>query len=790
MKLAAEGRYIFKKRSTLSMNSRQLRTRILHYVIEIIFFCCTLFSLIILIKPGAAVFYKRIPIQSNTFEEQKVVYSKRFQLDTTIFPPDSFLFSENGNFFERSTVMYVRSGKPSTFTSSITSDGHILLNFSPSNEGKDHVEAQSYQIWIKPSIINRTTGAIAVIIFLAGMFIISVLDPQTFKPVRWNPIQIVWFWLNGNAGKVISIHIHRFTSWINSLIQPAVERLKQPAFLFHQVLIPCGVIGIFSGILALLSSNFLLKGVTYHFLIQLFIGLTGLSVLILLLLLLQKYFNRADLAASPRFARQFHPEELLFLLFPFTPVVQYIVNNLNVFSFTNSLIVIAFISALAGLLIFVLPYVFGRITSQKTLLALGLALSYLVTNMASITRQYTWYEYGSFILLALLFLVIFLVVKLVPTRILTIFFVLNFVSSGLFQYINQIDSRAKSTPHSEENALTSLLQDNPASRMPNVYLLVYDSYGPYETMLEYDFDNSNQITYLKENGFTLYPATYSLGSSTLFSMDSTLNLSPEFSSDIRKSVSGDGIVHQAFHELGYTTWGLFSTDYMFLSTTSKYDYSIPKSSLDNHLLEAILTGEFRYDLGFQQQDHQEFIAEKTEQLKYLPSTPLFVYSHTNLPGHSPTTGVCREGQREIYLKRIENANLEMKQDITNILENDPDAIVIIAGDHGTYLTKNCYHLNGVYDQSEVSRLDIQDRYGTLLAIHWPTEDYVQYDQITVLQDVFPAVFAYLTQDEAFLSTRIRPARTMTDVVSGAYVEDGIIHGGINDGEPLFLSTNE
>lgn len=64
--------------------------------------------------------------------------------------------------------------------------------------------------------------------------------------------------------------------------------------------------------------------------------------------------------------------------------------------------------------------------------------------------------------------------------------------------------------------------------------------------------------------------------------------------------------------------------------------------------------------------------------------------------------------------------------------------------------------------------------------------YLCYDEITVLQDIFPAIFGYLFQDRRFLKARIEAKTLSPGAISGAAVVDGIIRGGINDGEPLFL----
>jgi hypothetical protein len=66
---------------------------------------------------------------------------------------------------------------------------------------------------------------------------------------------------------------------------------------------------------------------------------------------------------------------------------------------------------------------------------------------------------------------------------------------------------------------------------------------------------------------------------------------------------------------------------------------------------------------------------------------------------------------------------------------------------------------------------------------------MQYDDITVLQDLFPAIFAYLYKDPTILQSKLEPIipKKIDNSISGASVANGIIQGGIDDGEPLFLS---
>lgn len=143
-----------------------------------------------------------------------------------------------------------------------------------------------------------------------------------------------------------------------------------------------------------------------------------------------------------------------------------------------------------------------------------------------------------------------------------------------------------------------------------------------------------------------------------------------------------------------------------------------------------------------------------------------------------------------YEGRLRQANEKMRGDVELITAQDPGGIIIVAGDHGPYLTKNCFNTIDQYPLSEITRLDLQDRFGSFLAIRWPSDDFEQYDEMTVLQDVFPAVFAYMFEDPSILQAKIEPKTVHDAAASGASILNGIIQGGVNDGEPLFLGPQQ
>ena len=494
-------------------------------------------------------------------------------------------------------------------------------------------------------------------------------------------------------------------------------------------------------------------------------------------------------------AEKFFVNDFLLLLLPLTPVVQYILNNQDILSPIESLSVLIFFVFFSSLYIFAIPACLGKFSSTRTLMILGLAFVFTITSMASLSKYFSWFKFGSLKIQLMFFGGVFLITWLLYNpknkMILYLFIVVNFVANSTFQLLPpDVGGDGPSLPISE-NRLLSFVEERTPAFTPNIYLLVYDSYVPNETMLAYDINNSSQEDYLSGQGFELYPHSYSVGSTTVQTMSRVLNASTEYYGPSRQGISGDGIVQNIFKSIGYKTHGIFPSDYEFRGIGSTYDFSYPEPEPELRkqyilLLRAILIGEFRFDFEFTRQPRKQFIETKQSILESVSGNPVFIYTHSNLPNHSQNSGACLSNETDLYKANLKRANLEIRQDIKTITENDPDAIVIIAGDHGPYLTQNCTITTGVFDISEISRLDIQDRFGTFLAIKWPSHDFTKYDDITVLQDLFPAIFAYLYKDERILESLIEP-HTINDSISGASVNNGIINGGINDGEPLFLS---
>jgi hypothetical protein len=567
------------------------------------------------------------------------------------------------------------------------------------------------------------------------------------------------------------------------------NKLFELNFFFLNFHVPLVVLVLYFVSFALLHSNILSipNGVTYVFVSRSwkFISLLAIGNSLILLAIIK--FQNGGRVEFKKSTTKLSRGDFILLLLPLTPVVQYIINNQDILSPLGSLYVFGLFLLLSGFYVFVIPTLFSFVVPTRTLLLFGLAFVYTITNMALLSQSFSWYESGrieiQMVFLGGVFLVTWFLFDLYNRKFLRFLILAVFLANSITQLAGNTDLTNRTDLPISENRLLSLIEGRRPDFTPNIYLLVYDAYVTNETMLSYGIDNSSQEEYLMELGFTLYPHTYSVDTYSTGTMSRVLNASIDFYGNKRRGVSGDGIIQNTLSSFGYKTYGLFTSNYFFRGIDPTYDFSIPeRPSSPNILSRAILMGEFRFDVEFNYLPRDQFVETKLGIFENSSSKPVFIYMHSNLPSHSQKSGVCRPEERYLFKDRLKEANLEMGQDIRTIVENDPEAIIIVAGDHGPFLTKNCSSFED-YDVSEISRLDIQDRFGTFLAIRWPTEDFAIYDDITVLQDLFPAIFAYLFNDERILESRI-DTTIISDV---AKVRNGIIYGGIHDGEPLFIT---
>ena len=551
-----------------------------------------------------------------------------------------------------------------------------------------------------------------------------------------------------------------------------------------------------SGILTLFSmkliSMLIPDGITLKFLIRgsKIVGFISLilGVIFIIFLIFDKNFKFKKKIEFPRFS------DFALIALPMSPVFDFAIINTQYLNFTSFFYLIGITLLFSFVFSFILPILFSYLASLKILMISGLSLSFTILTMAKISGNPASHIFNSQFLtqgfyLILSFTILYLIYSFNKKVAYTLTFF--FLSTGIIiNYLNYYSSNSQEVL--KNNRLQKFLSEekNKIIKKKNIYFLVYESYPNLETLEFYGFDNNNQINFLEENGFKVHHGSYSVGGLSIASTSRLLEIKGKTKQHGRYYLSGNAFGLEIFKANGYKTIGLFKSPHFFGSYPITWDEYYPEGDVTKMggktLTKGIFEGEFRFDIFDDNFDYKKYLKLKNDYLSSKKESTLF-YTHNSYPGHSQNSGKCRKDEKEIYFKNLKKANEEMINDVSTLMNNDPDSIIVILSDHGPYLTKNCRELRQ-YDMSVIDKYDIQDRYGTFLSIYWPKSITPIEHNLEIIQDIFPTILANITNNKNLFS-ELKIERTFFDrfktKVGGVNVYNGVIKGGKDDGSPLF-----
>ena len=547
--------------------------------------------------------------------------------------------------------------------------------------------------------------------------------------------------------------------------------------------------------------NEILTNAIYAFTILSLIGLLAFNIVVQVRGIGSSFSRTNRKKPSPR---PISISDALLVLIPLSVPIQYAVLNRDVLSFRDQLLFVAVCGISMFALIWLVPFVLGKMFSIVGLAPLGLTLTLIYVSMPTFVLMSSWVEAPDLALLSAFFLTLFGFSYLLyehQQRLLhmlsAVFFVVAITYTGYVTYA--LEEAKEVSPYLAKYRATvatvdfeNFIHTGDIKKTPDVYLLTYDAYVGQKTMQAYGIDNSEQEAALKKLGFKIYPDTYSIAYTTVSSMSRVLEMADDWSKDPLISMAGNALVPTLFEKYGYKTHGVLPPSLLIRSPG--YDFAFPRPDEKPRplglisLLRGLKEGQFRFDLVDEVSgiEHSELVEAKRRILGTHTDYPKFMYTHSKFPGHSQNSGTCLPNETELFEKRLEVANTEMMRDIETILATKRDAIIIVNGDHGPYLTGDCLNLRHLDSVEQVTQLDLQDRVGTFLAIRWPDDGYEQYDDIRTLQDVFECVFKYLFESEEVLRVRTGTVtRSYGATLPAGMVDNGRIMKGADKGRMLF-----
>lgn len=569
-----------------------------------------------------------------------------------------------------------------------------------------------------------------------------------------------------------------------------ISKLKNTLQLALDLTISC----LFILVSMLLLKFVLPNGLTTFFLERSY-KLVGLVFIVLSIIFIILWINNRDFKFKQKFD---FPKinDLALISLPMSPVVGFIIIN---FEYLNSVgfmyvVGIPFIFSLS--FSFILPSLFSYFSSFKMLMISGLALSFTVLTMPSITGNPNSHLLNSQfitqgIYLILSFAIMYLLYSFNKATAYTIViaFMLAGAGGNLFNKLSKkVDVEAPTV-----DRLKKFIENdkNKIIDIRNIYIMSYESYPNMETLEHYGYDNTEQIKFLENNDYTILHGIYSHGAGSIDTISRMFDINGKISKHGRYYLSGNAFGLDIFKANGYKTIGLYTSPYFFSSFPMTWDEHYPKGDVSKLggkiIVKAIYEGQFRFDIFEDDYDYTKYLKLKKHYLSSNPQKPTLFFTHNLLPGHSNNTGKCLPDEKQIYFEGLDKANIEMKNDITTLKKNDPNAIIVLLGDHGPALTKNCTDLVN-FEMSSIDKYDVQDRYGAFLAIHGLKDIAYHGDDVQIIQDIFPSILASITNNKQLfreLKTKRKFFDRFNNRISGVNILNGIIIGGKDDGNPLF-----
>lgn len=160
-------------------------------IFSCIFIGITIFSILLVYKPGASIFH----FKKNLNADEMIHYAGhayRFQvnLNSLIFPAENSILYEDGIPQKRTHTRAVVKEGQGQYSIVDKSDGLIYLNFSPSDNSNPLTNGKLYTMYYKAIFFSRGMGASLLVIAFLGLawfFIFLLKSPNRMQNLRTSP---------------------------------------------------------------------------------------------------------------------------------------------------------------------------------------------------------------------------------------------------------------------------------------------------------------------------------------------------------------------------------------------------------------------------------------------------------------------------------------------------------------------------------------------------------------------------------------------------------------------------
>jgi len=234
----------------------------------------------------------------------------------------------------------------------------------------------------------------------------------------------------------------------------------------------------------------------------------------------------------------------------------------------------------------------------------------------------------------------------------------------------------------------------------NVYYFIFDEYGGYENLLRYTgYDNSAFYDSLEDLGFNVSKNSRNYTYRTIIEIPNLLNLAQINNNNMPYETMKKGLqnptLFRLFKEHGYKL--NIISDYGHIPIDSSVDYSFETEMYEDTLENFLIKNTIYYPFLLDQYRYSR-ILEVESIFLYLSNSwkiqteNLFTFAYVEFPhlpwvvdefgNNIPLSEKYNWQNSDTYLGQLKYSSKMILEVVGIIIENDPEAVIIIQSDHG------------------------------------------------------------------------------------------------------------
>lgn len=404
--------------------------------------------------------------------------------------------------------------------------------------------------------------------------------------------------------------------------------------------------------------------------------------------------------------------QIALILIVIYPVVSLFLNNINEVRFTEILLPI-FINIMVSEIIFAIIYAVTRqyiagIVYSAILFYIGINFKDYFYKLIDTVYYWNAVPIVLYITIVILMIIHYTKIRLILDKLL-LFATIGVVCSIGLVLVNNADKLVKKNTVSDNitaaNEITS--ERNIVKKqadLPNIYYIILDEYSSFKQMKKwYDYDNKEFYDFLKKHNFNIIEDSRneSMNSSTIYITTNLINIS--YVSVDNNYIKAYKLREQPFlfkllDKYGYNVnyqggpqigW---NNSKIKISSTTIEGYTLLDIIYGNNILYPL----FEKNINVMQQKELDLYNYLENYINIVKKSS-FLYIHFRA-GHVPL--IFNENtintpdkffnniDKSLYIGQIKYTNSRIMQMVSNIIEKDPDSIIIIQSDHSQRNLRN------------------------------------------------------------------------------------------------------